>query len=68
MSLKGFHIFFITIAALFCAAFGVWALFFDTGNEGGTFAKVLGGITLLSAVALVIYGFHFVRKTKNITV
>lgn len=61
MSLKFFHVFFISLAillAVFCAA---WA--FSTG------APVLfayGSVGL--AVALVVYGVYFVRKARKIIV
>ena len=67
MSIKGFHLIFIFVAALFSAGFGVWALFLDDQSSGlGT--KVFGGVTLAAAVALVIYGFYFRRKSKDIIV
>jgi hypothetical protein len=34
MSIKGFHLIFIAIASLFCAGFGVWALFLDEQSSG----------------------------------
>jgi hypothetical protein len=67
MSIKGFHLIFIAIAALFCAGFGVWALFFDEQDSGmGT--KIVGVITLIASVGLVFYGIYFRRKSKNIIV
>jgi membrane protein implicated in regulation of membrane protease activity len=67
MSIKGFHLIFIAIAALFCAGFGVWALFFDEQDSGmGT--KIAGVITLIASVGLVFYGIYFRRKSKNIIV
>lgn len=67
MSIKGFHLIFIAIAALFCAGFGVWALFLDDYSSGlGT--KVFGGVTLAAAITLVVYGFYFRRKSKDIIV
>ena len=67
MSIKGFHLIFITIAALFCAGFGVWALFLDDQSSGlGT--KLFGGATLAAACGLVVYGFYFRRKAKDIIV
>jgi len=67
MSIKGFHLIFIAFAALFCAGFGVWALFI---NERETDPKVaiFGVITLIASVVLVIYGFYFRRKSKDIIV
>lgn len=64
MSLKGFHLFFITIAALFCAAFGIWALFFN-GVEGGVVGMTFGVLTLASSIVLAIYGIHFFRKIQS---
>ena len=67
MSIKGFHLIFIAIAAIFCAGYGVWALFF---NERDTDPKVAisGVITLIASVSLVIYGIYFRRKSKDIIV
>ncbi len=67
MSIKGFHLIFITIAALFCAGLGIWALFInekDTSNAMTAF----GVITLLASIILIVYGFHFRRKSKDIIV
>lgn len=67
MSIKGFHLIFITIAAIFCAGLGVWALFFDDQSSGsGT--KVFGAVSLAASVVLVVYAFYFKRKSKDIIV
>lgn len=67
MSIKSFHLIFIAIAALFCAGFGVWALFFDR-LDSGMATKGAGVVALIVSVGLVIYGFYFRRKSKNIIV
>jgi succinate dehydrogenase hydrophobic anchor subunit len=67
MSIKGFHLIFIVIAALFCAGFGVWAIFLDEQSTGSG-VKVFGGITLVASVVLIVYGFYFRRKSKDIIV
>ncbi|MEJ6718420.1 MAG: hypothetical protein ACJAT6_000294 [Akkermansiaceae bacterium] len=64
MSIKGFHLIFITIAALFCAGFGVWALFLDEKES----ASLFGVLTLIASAVLVVYGFYFRRKSKDIIV
>ncbi len=64
MSIKGFHLIFIAIAALFCAGFGVWALFLDEKES----APLFGIFTLIASVVLVVYGFYFRRKSKDIIV
>lgn len=67
MSIKGFHLVFIAIAALFSGGFGIWALFLEERSSGmGT--KIFGIVTLFTAIALVVYGFYFRRKSKDIIV
>ena len=68
MSIKGFHLIFITIAALFCGGFGVWALFFESAESAGAAIKAFGVVTLIASVALVIYGIYFYRKSKSLIV
>ncbi len=58
MSLKGFHIFFITIAVLFCAGFSAWA-FFGEGSQG---MQIPGAVTAALGAVILIYGVWFVRK------
>lgn len=67
MSIKGFHLIFITIASLFCAGLGIWALFIDEQSSGRGI-KVFGGMTLTASVILIIYGFYFKRKSKDIII
>ncbi len=67
MSIKGFHLIFITIAALFSGGFGVWALFFESQNSD-LGIKIAGGVTLVLGIALIAYGVYFYRKSKNIIV
>ena len=59
MSLKGFHVFFIFLATLLAAAFAAWSLMNETAVPVGIASAVL-------AVALIIYGIWFIRKSKNI--
>jgi hypothetical protein len=67
MSIKGFHLIFIAIASLFCAGFGVWALFLDEQSSGSG-VKVFGIVTLAASAGLIVYGFYFRRKSKDIIV
>tara|TARA_R110002096_G_scaffold238581_10_gene430190 strand:+ start:10627 stop:10830 length:204 start_codon:yes stop_codon:yes gene_type:complete len=65
MSLKQFHVFFITLAVLCTFSFGVWALFAPS-DIVGTWGRVGGFLSAAIGVALVPYGIWFVRKSKNI--
>jgi membrane protein implicated in regulation of membrane protease activity len=67
MSIKGFHLIFITIAAIFCAGFGVWALFINE-KDTSTAMTVSGVLTLIASFVLIIYGIYFRRKSKDIIV
>ncbi len=62
MSLKAVHIAFITVATLFSACFGVWALL----AGGGGVNLALGIVGLAGAVALPIYGAWFLKKMKKV--
>ncbi len=59
MSLKAVHIFFITVATLFCVGFGFLAL-----RQDLTFLGVLG---FVGAVALLVYGGWFLKKMKDVS-
>lgn len=58
MSLKTFHLIFITVAILFCLGFGVWCL-------GQTGYHLLGWGTFVAAAGLVVYEILFVRKFRT---
>lgn len=64
MSLKGFHILFITIATLLCIFVAVWAFALVLNPSVGV--KAFGGTCALVAVALPIYGVRFYHKAQKI--
>ncbi len=65
MSLKIFHIIFISLSVLLSLGFGFWAIQFAVQqNQPGY--MVGGVISLLSAVALIVYGRIFLKKMKDI--
>jgi hypothetical protein len=65
MSLKAFHIVFVSVSTLLAVGFGIWSL--RAYNAGGQTADLLWGIgSLLAAVALVVYGRYFLRKLKSV--
>ncbi len=66
MSLKAFHIFFVTVSTLLCAGFGVWAIrAFSDSHETGL--GVAAGFSLVACVVLVVYGRWFLRRLKGVS-
>lgn len=64
MSLKAFHVFFIVIALIFSAWFGVWGIrsYLDSGELG----DLLMGIgSILVCIGLGFYFRWFLRKLKD---
>ncbi|MCP5537042.1 MAG: hypothetical protein H7A51_12555 [Akkermansiaceae bacterium] len=64
MSLKGFHLLFITLATLLCVFVVLWA--FVLASAAGTGLKVFGGTCAVAAVFLPLYGISFYRKARKI--
>ena len=60
MSLKWFHIVFISLSILLSVWFGVWGLF---NNQ-----VPLGVIALAASAGLVVYGNHFLAKIRKLGV
>ena len=67
MSLKAFHVVFITAASALCLGFGIWMLRDFRSAEGTTTDLLLGIGSLMSFVALVIYERFFLKKLKNVS-
>jgi hypothetical protein len=61
MSLKGFHILFIFLSILLAAGCAVWSF-------GNGVALPFGIASCVIAVALVMYGIFFIRKTRKLIV
>ncbi len=57
MSLKWFHIVFISLSVLLSLWFGVWGLFHQQ--------IALGIVSLSASAGLVIYGNYFVAKVRK---
>ncbi len=66
MSLKGFHIVFVTVSTLLCVFLALWAFLLAADSGGVTFA--IGLVGVLGAVSLPIYGVYFYRKITRIHV
>lgn len=61
MSLKAFHIIFITVATLFCIAVAAWGLYFNATSTDAVI-KIIGWACAIVAVVLPIYGVIFYRR------
>jgi hypothetical protein len=57
MSLKWFHVVFISVSMLMGIAIGVWAFF--------NHFPVFGAASLLSSAALCVYGTYFLQKARK---
>ena len=64
MSLKVFHVFFITLSVLLCLGFGAWCLSSDYARGRAAYAAA-GCISFGLGVVLVIYEIVFLRKFKE---
>jgi len=63
MSLRAFHIVFVTLCTLLCVFMALWALWFA---ESRVAALILGPVGLLGAVGMPVYGVFFYRKASKI--
>ncbi len=66
MSLKTFHLIFITAACALALGCAVWALKNYWSPEGRPGDLLFGLGSLLSVVALIGYERYFLKKTKNV--
>lgn len=66
MSLKTFHIVFVTLSTILAAGFGIWAIR-DYQAHGETGSMVTGVASLIGAVGLIVYGRWFLKKLKGVS-
>ena len=65
MSLRAFHIFFISLSILLSIGVGSWGISNYLG-DGSTGSLALGVLFCVTALALIVYGRGFLRKMKEI--
>jgi hypothetical protein len=65
MSLKAFHLLFITLSVILTAFFAAWAIGQYSAARDITYAVVAGG-SLAAGLGLVLYVTKFQRKTRNL--
>jgi hypothetical protein len=67
MSLKAFHVIFITAASAMAFGCGVWGLKNYFSPDGRALELVFGIGSIVVAIALIIYERYFLKKLKNIS-
>ena len=67
MSLKAFHVVFITAASALCFGFGIWMLRDYRAPEGTAGDLCMAVASLVAAVGLLVYEGYFLRKLKNVS-
>jgi len=66
MSLKAFHVVFVTISVLLALGFSAWA--FREWVLRDEWATLAGGVgSILGAAVLVVYGRWFLRKLQGVS-
>jgi len=63
MSLKGFHIVFITVASLLFAFLVLWSTVIT--DEKGAVAKIMIGVGIGGLLLMPLYGRYFLRKAQR---
>jgi len=67
MSLKAFHIFFVTASSALAFGCGVWELKNGLAADGRALDVVFGVASLLAGAALIVYGRYFLKKLKHVS-
>jgi hypothetical protein len=67
MSLKAFHVVFITAACALAFGCAVWGLKNFFSPEGRVMDLLFGGGSLLAGVGLIIYERYFLKKLKDVS-
>lgn len=65
MSLKAFHIVFISVSAILAFGFGAWILIADSGLDA-TVIILCAFLSFIVGVSLVLYGIRFLRKFRHV--
>ncbi|MDX1741276.1 MAG: hypothetical protein R3178_08290 [Rhodothermales bacterium] len=67
MSLKAFHIVFITLSTLLAIGFGFSSYHDYQMHGGGALSMSLAVAGFVAAIGLVIYGVWFLKKLKDVS-
>lgn len=61
MSLRIFHICFISISIILCLGFGLWAI-----RQTGPYTTIVGVLSFAAGIALFVYTNRFLKKMQNL--
>lgn len=64
MSLRAFHIVFVTVSTLLFVFLALWSLVFVASPSG--IITTLGIVSAVCALIMPVYGVYFYRKVRNI--
>lgn len=64
MSLKHFHIVFITVTVLFFGLLAAWCLLYPALPQ---MYRIMGWVSAVFGVGMLVYGICFFRKMKTLT-
>jgi hypothetical protein len=67
MSLKTFHLIFITAACLLAFGFGIYSLKHYWSGEGGVVDLILGLSSFAAVFGLILYERYFLKKLKKVS-
>lgn len=67
MSLRGFHIVFISLTTLLSVFMLAWA-FWLAPSDAGTTATVVGGLGVAGMLVFPAYGVYFYRKARKLII
>lgn len=59
MSLKAFHLIFVTLLTSLCFGCAAWA--FNQGRSGW------GAVGITTGIFVIVYGFYFLKKLKKVS-
>jgi len=66
MSLKAFHIFFISLSILTAFGFASWLI--NGYSEDENVGQLVGAVlSIFAGAGLIVYGVRFLRKLKNVS-